>query len=405
MIANKEPSSSPLVGLAFFGFVVIGAMGGASGVLLPSQIAYYHVNTSIIGLLFFTFSTGYVLSAGSAGLFIQKIGQRRYLTWGTAIYLASSFAFSLKPPFTLALVTNLFLGFGMAVIDAGFNALISALPRGTKLLNYLHAFYGVGALLGPLIASAFLAIHWEWNTVYLVWCGLSLLLLIGCIVLLRGQSFSLSVPKTEQYPSRNLVGAVLKLRSVWLAMLFLFLYVGVEASVGNWSYSFLLEDRHQATLLAGWIVSGYWLGLTLGRFLINTIAEHFHMGIEGLVYCCLAGTGMGGLLVWLLPSGQAATLGFCLIGFFLGPLFPSIIAVVPRLVPSDLVPSTIGLLIGVSVVGGGLFPWLIGTLAQYVGIWTLLPSILTLTIFMCANWWATIHHIRVQTPRHVDKTG
>src|SRR2546421_10879611 len=85
MIVHKEPSSFPLVGLAFFGFVLIGAMGGASGVLLPSQIAYYDVNTSIIGLLFFTFSAGYVLSAGSAGLFIQKIGQRWYLTWGTAI--------------------------------------------------------------------------------------------------------------------------------------------------------------------------------------------------------------------------------------------------------------------------------------------------------------------------------
>jgi fucose permease len=395
MIVHKEPSSLSLTGLAFFSFVLIGGMGGASGVLLPSQIAYYHVNTSIIGLLFFTFSTGYVLSAGSTGLFIQKIGQRWYLTWGTAMCLASTFAFSLKPSFTLALVTNLFLGFGTAIIDASFNALISALPRRTKLLNYLHAFYGTGALLGPLVASAFISIHWEWNTVYLVWCGLSLLLLIGCIVLLRSQSSRLSVPQTEQYASSNVVGAVLKLNAVWLGVLFLFLYVGVEVSVGNWSYSFLLKDQHQATLLAGWIVSGYWLGLTLGRFLVNTIAEHFHMGIEGLVYCCLAGTGMGALLIWLLPGTQSDTLGFGLIGFSLGPLFPSIIAVVPRLVPNDLVPSTIGLFIGISVIGGGLFPWLIGTLAQYVGIWTLLPSILALTTFMCTNWWAMTRHLRI----------
>ena len=375
-------------------------MGGASGVLLPSQIAYYHVNTSTIGLLFFTFSTGYVLSAGSSGFFMQKIGQGWYLAWGTAVCLVSTLAFSLKPPFTLALITNLLLGFGTAVIDTGFNTLISSLPRRTKLLNYLHAFYGTGALLGPLIASAFLSIHWEWNTVYLVWCGLSLLQFIGCIILLRAQSFSISVPQNEQYPSKKASGAVFKIGPIWLAILFLFLYVGLETSVGNWSYSFLLEDRHQTILLAGWIVSGYWSCITLGRFLVNTIAKHLHMGIEAIVYCSLVGTGSGGLLVWLLPNGQAAMLGICLIGFFLGPLFASIIVVVPRLVPGYLVASTIGLLLGTSVIGGGLFPWLVGTLAQYVGIWALLPSILVLTTLMYANWWAMIRRMRTQT----DKT-
>jgi fucose permease len=391
----RESSSFPLVGLAFFGFVLIGAMGGASGVLLPSQIAYYHVNTSTIGLLFFALSTGYVLSAGSTGFLIQKLGQHWYLTWGAALCMVSTFAFSLKPPFLLALVTNLFLGFGTAVIDTGFNALISSLPRRTQLLNYLHAFYGTGALLGPLVASAFLFIHWQWNTVYLVWCGLSLLQLIGCFVLLHNQAFSVSIQQNEHNHSRNTLGAVLKIGPVWLAILFLFLYVGVETSVGNWSYSFLLEDRHQATLLAGWIVSAYWLGLTLGRFLVNTIAERFQMSVEAVVYCSLVGTGMGGLLVWLLPGGLAAMLGICLIGFFLGPLFASTIVVIPRLVQSSLVPSTIGLLLGTSVIGGAFFPWLVGTLAQYVGIWTLLPCILTLTILLCINWWAMIRHMRI----------
>ncbi|HEY4034164.1 MAG TPA: MFS transporter [Ktedonobacteraceae bacterium] len=401
---GKESSSFPLVGLAFLGFILIGAMGGASGIVLPSQIAYYHVNTSTIGLLSFTFSTGYVLSAGSTGFFIQKIGQHRYLTCGAAICVMSTFTFSLRPPFSLALLTNLFLGFGTAVIDTGFNALISSLPRRTKLLNYLHAFYGTGALLGPLVASAFLSIHWEWNTVYLVWCGLSLLQLIGCIVLLRAQPFRASVPQNEQYSSKNVLGAVLKIGPVWLAILFLFLYVGLETSVGNWSYSFLLTDRHQTILLAGWIVSGYWSGLTLGRFLVNTIAERFHLGIEAIVYYSLAGTGIGGLLVWLLPGGEAAMLGICLIGFFLGPLFASIIVVVPRLVPSNLVPSTIGLLLGTSVVGGAFFPWLVGTLAQYIGIWILLPSVLVLTTLMCANWWTMIRRMRTQTHGHADKT-
>lgn len=398
MAADKQPSTAPLVGLAFFGFVLIGGLGGALGVLLPSQIAYYHVNKSIIGLLFFTFSIGYLFSAVSAGLLTQKIGQRGYLMGGSAIFLVSTFAFGLRPFFILALATNLFLGFGTAIIDAGFNASLAALPGRTKLLNYLHAFYGTGALLGPLVASALLAMQLEWNTVYLVWCGLSLPLLIGIVVCLRSRSFGVSVDSIEHRHGGSVVVGAFKLGAVRLGMLFLFLYVGIEIGLGNWSYSFLLEERHQGTLFAGWIVSGYWLGLTLGRFIMNTIAERFHLGTTRMVYCCLAGIGIGSLVVWLFPGVQIATLGFFLIGFFLGPIFPSTIAMLPHLIPGRFVPSAIGLIIGVSLLGGALFTWLVGTLAQSVGIGVLLPCTLAVAAVMCSNWWAMTRQLAAPQP-------
>jgi fucose permease len=385
---SNQPSSTPLVALAFFGFVLIGATGAAVGVLLPSQIAYYHVNTAVIGLLFFAFSTGYFLSATSAGLLTQKLGQRWYLTGGAALFLASTFAFALKPPFILALATNLLLGFSAAIIDAGFNAALAVLPRRVNLLNSLHAFFGIGALLGPLVASAMLTMHWEWNVTYLVWCSLSLPLLIGSAIFLRSPSLSINVHQPEPSAAGNVVFIGLKLHTIWLATLFLFLAVGIEVSVGIWSYSFLLEERYLGALLAGWIVSGYWLSLTLGRFLLNRIAKQLHMSMTGMVYSCLAGIGVSTLLIWLLPSTQTSTLGLCLIGLFIGPIFPCAIVLVPYLVPDRLVYSVIGILIGISVLGGACFPWLVGTLAQSIGMWALLPCILALAVTMYLNWWA-----------------
>ncbi|MBV9689603.1 MAG: MFS transporter [Ktedonobacteraceae bacterium] len=398
MTDSNRPSSTPLVVLAFFGFVLIGATGAAVGVLLPSQMVYYHVNTAVIGLLFFAFSTGYFLSASSAGLLIQKLDQCRYLTGGTALFLVSTFAFALKPPFILALATNLLLGFSTAIIDVGFNAALAVLPSRVNLLNSLHAFFGLGALLGPLVASAMLTIHWEWNVTYLVWCSLSLPLLIGSVVSLRSPSLSVSTEQAELSAAGNVVVIGLKLHAVWLAMLFLFLAVGIEVSVGIWSYSFLLSERHLGTLLAGWIVSGYWLSLTLGRFLLNRIAKQLHMSMAGTAYSCLAGIGVSTLLIWLLPSTQATTLGFCLIGFFVGPMFPSTIVLVPYLVPDRLVSSLIGILIGISVLGGACFPWLVGTLAQSIGIWVLLPCILALTTIMYLNWWVMTRQLTTMEP-------
>ena len=76
-----------------------------------------------------------------------------------------------------------------------------------------------------------------------------------------------------------------------------------------------------------------------------------------------------------------------LFGFFLGPLFPTTIAVLPRLTPMHLVPTVIGVLVAFSVVGGAVFPWLAGALAQRVGVWSLLPFTLALTGLLGWCWW------------------
>lgn len=77
------------------------------------------------------------------------------------------------------------------------------------------------------------------------------------------------------------------------------------------------------------------------------------------------------VLAWAVPAGVVAW--FVLLGFFIGPLFPTAMAVVPDLAEARLVSTAIGVLNGVSVVGGAVFPWLAGALAQGAGVWTLMP--------------------------------
>ena len=64
------------IGLAFFGFVLIGLNSGANGVLLPSLSAFYHVGDAVIGLLFLVSSLGYFLSALGSGLLTERLGLR-----------------------------------------------------------------------------------------------------------------------------------------------------------------------------------------------------------------------------------------------------------------------------------------------------------------------------------------
>src|SRR6185437_8439729 len=141
-------------------------------------------------------------------------------------------------------------------------------------------------------------------------------------------------------------------------------------------------------LQAGWIVSGYWLGLTVGRFILNHLAERLRLGLSGLMYSCMGGIVLGIAIIWLIPGDVASAAAFFLIGASLGPIYPSTVGLLPNLVPNHLLSSAMGFLIGLSILGVAFFPWLAGTLAQYTDIWSLLPYTLGLTVVMLALWWA-----------------
>jgi fucose permease len=387
--AKSSPSSrtshAPM-NLAFFGFALIGMNGGANGVLLPSLSAFYHVGDATIGLLFLVSSLGYFLSALSSGLLAERLGLRWLLFLGAITFLLGLLGFGVELPFILLLPSRMLIGLGVGLIETGFNVYVSTQPRHTTLLNYLHAFYGVGALVGPLLASAILALLWGWNIVYILMGALSLPLLLGLSILFSFPHAETPDRIEEKPVSENVLSATLKLPVVWLAGLFLLVYVGIEVSLGNWSYSFLLEARQQGTVSAGWIVSGFWLGLTLGRFIIQPLSERLGFSTKALMYACMLGIAIGLLLIWLVPLGAIAALGFFFIGFSLAPIYPLMVAITPKLVPARLGPSAIGLLVSVSIIGLALFPWVAGILAQGLGIWTLLPYTLVLTIILIGLW-------------------
>ncbi|GCF09528.1 MFS transporter [Dictyobacter arantiisoli] len=378
--------SRPQVSTAFFGFVLIGVTSGAWGVLLPGISAYYGIDKAIAGLFFFASSLGYFLSAISTGWLISKIGQRHYLMLGATIFLLCCLLMVFKPLFFLVLLILLFQGMATGIIETGLNMFITSLPKSIGLLNYLHAFYGAGALVGPLIASTMLALSWSWNSTFFIWTLISLPLLLGLFKLFHDPSAD---PAHEEQRDKGAssLRMVLKLPIVWLATLFLLFYVGVEVSMGNWGYTLLLENRHQSELLAGWIASGYWLGLTLGRFLLNPIAERLHMSMSGLMYSCLVACLLSIGIIWLIPGDIACAAAFILLGIFLGPIYPGIVGLLPSLVPGHMLPNAMGFLVGLSIIGIALFPWLAGALAQYTSIWSLLPYTGVLLIITLIFWW------------------
>src|SRR5215468_1186450 len=227
----------PAIALSFGALIVLGLSGGATGVLIPNQQSDYHIDKSTIGLLFIAFSAGYMLSGLITGLLVRKLGARGQLALGALILALGSLGSALRPPFAVLAVLAVVLAFGTGVLDAGYNAYVAHLPEPTALLNLLHAGYGVGALIGPLVAAFLLNAGFSWRAFYLVLTALGVALAIGSAVLLPGPA-----PAVAGEPTASVVRALAR-PEVWLGTLFLFLYLGLEITIGNWGFSFLTQYR------------------------------------------------------------------------------------------------------------------------------------------------------------------
>jgi fucose permease len=389
MQTETEPQSSKQNGqvtLAFLAFLLIGINSGAFGVLLPDLISFYQLDKSIAGLLFLAGSTGYLLAAFGSGFLVERLGIRRFLILGCLILITGCLVIGFKLAFILILSARLLLGLGAALIETGANFVVASLPRSTVWLNYLHALFGMGALIGPLIATWFLTNNLGWNSLFFLEMILCLPLLIG-VTLFFPSLPSKTVPKDGEVKQGNLMATTLRLKVVWVAAIFLLVYVGVEMCLGGWGYSYLIEIKNFSTTTAGWIISGYWLSLTLGRLIPAKLAEIFGFNNYALISFSLGGTALGIVLILLVPNEIVTALGLWVIGFSLGPVYPTTLAIMAELLPKSLLPTVIGFVASLSILGFAIFPWLAGSIADIWTLSTLIPFNLGLTALMIGVWF------------------
>jgi fucose permease len=410
---DRRQAARGSVLVAYAVFILVGLVTGVGGVLILAQMADYGVDRATIGLTFFTFSAGFVLAGITTGPLLHRFGTRLALLGGGIFFAVAGIGQAIRPAFVVFVFVQVVAGYAIGLLESVLNAHLSTLPRATTLLNRLHAFFGVGALIGPIAAT--------WMLRFTTWPAVLLALtVVGALTMVavwfaypdrRTDPLAVTHEPASAAPDRTAAAArehdraarrgllptVLRQPAVLLGALLLTVYVGLEIGVGNWGVAYLLDARAASDLVAGYTLSLYWLGLTLGRFVISPAAARLGLTTVGMMYTCIIGISAASALVWLVPSTAVAPVGFVLLGFFLGPIFPTTMAVVPSLTEPRLVPTAMGVINAGSVVGGSGLPWLAGALGQGVGAWTLLPFAFTLALLHLLVWWRMVGHMNPQT--------
>jgi len=82
-----------------------------------------------------------------------------------------------------------------------------------------------------------------------------------------GEPVSEITTEITEERSKPSLQKVLKLKAVQLLAFFVLIYVGIEVTIGGWIVTFIIQQRRGGPL-SGYISSGFFGGLTLGRVVL-----------------------------------------------------------------------------------------------------------------------------------------
>jgi fucose permease len=152
-----------------------------------------------------------------------------------------------------------------------------------------------------------------------------------------------------------------------------FVYVGVEAAAGQWSFSLFTLSRDTPVALAGALVSAYWAALTIGRIVFGAVVNR--TGSDRLLRACMLLSVVAAGLIWLnIPI--LSPLALAVLGLSFAPVFPVLIAETPRRLGQAQTANAVGLQVAVAVLGGAALPALLGVLAARASLEVVGPYLL-----------------------------
>jgi len=305
----------------------------------------------ILLLLFF----GVFLSTVIVGPMIDSFGNKSVLTVSAALVTLAFIALAFAHSFGSAVSAAIVLGFGGGGLNTSSNALVADLfpeNRGA-MLNVVGAAYGVGALLIPLLAAVLTGLF-TIPQLLAVAAALAGVCTIFYVVL--------PFPPPREAIGFSLLASVKAIRipGVLLFGLILFCQSGNESSIGGWTSTYL-GSIGANTRIATWILGGYWAGLMAGRIAAAKFLRV--MTKRTLVLGSAIGSLAGSAVMLWAPSIPVVALGAILTGFSFAAIYPTTLALAADRY-ERLAGTIFGLLLAIGLLGGMLFPWILGHIGQ-----------------------------------------
>ncbi|MGQ8364474.1 MFS transporter [Glaciecola sp. 1036] len=358
-------------------FMMFAMTSDSVGEIIKEVKAEFDVSNTQASLLHSLFMVGIAFSGLFLGFLADRFGRKPTLIVGLGLFAVSCYLFLLGGGFNFILGLITLSGLAVGIFKTAALALIGDISRSTKehtsTMNGAEAYFGVGAIIGPLIVAYLIRAGIDWIWLYVIAGALCTLLIVIALFI--------DYPKTHKQANAepiNIRQSVRLLKEPYAIAFSIgaFLYVAAESAIYVWMPSYLMCDASSASdifscysndtnkLLALYAVSIFFSLRAIGRFIGIWLMQRFEWSkvlvwFSFFILVCFIGGLLGGksLAVYLFP----------LTGIFMSVIYPTFNSKGISCFPKAQHGSVAGVILFFTAAGAAAGPLIMGIVTDSNG--------------------------------------
>ncbi|WP_411747345.1 MFS transporter [Psychrobacillus psychrotolerans] len=363
--------------IIYLAFISLGLPDSLLGAAWPVMQGDLGAPLETAGLLFMTIACGTIISSLISGRILKRYGTGKVTFVSVLMTAVALLGFHFAPSIVWIMVCAVPLGLGAGAVDTGLNDYV-AVNYKARHMSWLHCFWGVGATLGPIIMAQFISgdSSSSWRNGYFLIAAIQFALVIILFFTLplwkkvkvkrNDRLLEESDELKDVINEKETNTKPLQTKGVKWALTTFFFYCGVEATVGLWGSSFLVNIKGiSVATAAGWI-SFYYAGITVGRLITGFIT--YKVTNRTLIRWGQL-IALSGAIILVLPLPSAFSfVGFIIVGLGLAPIFPCMLHETPTRFGKKHSQTIMGYQMAFAYTGTTFMPPLLGFMASQMTI-------------------------------------
>ena len=329
-----------IAGLFYSSFLLAATFTIANPVLIEISRSFDE-SAVTTGYIFTFLSLGFLSGAVISGFACKKWQRGRVLGVAFFLQVIGFAAFGLSRNLYIAYSLFLVLGIAAGIINVQINGIIGELSRKNSglLFNLLHMFFGLGALIAPIISSVAIRSGLGWQFAFFVISFFSFINLVGFLFI--------KIPDADDYKAKNYCtledlntseeiyckspsnvfksGSRFDISVFSLLAITMVFSTAAQNGLSFWMPTYLREVRSVSEVVSGWSLSLFWGMLAIGRLLAGILSRRVRLEFIIMV----SGFGAFGSALLAVSTGNPLIYitMFGLAGFFTAVFFPGIISI------------------------------------------------------------------------------
>jgi DHA1 family quinolone resistance protein-like MFS transporter len=343
-------------------FFVFAMTTDAVGVIIPKVVEQFQLSLTEAAAFHYV----PMIFIGLSGLFLgrlaDKVGRKKVILAGLALYTLACVAFAFGDNFMFYLLLLGLCGLSIGLFKTGALALLGDISSNadghTKLMNRVEGFFGLGAIAGPALVGILIAANMAWTQLYLL-AGLI------CAVLLV-LAWRMEYPAYQPQQQTSLWQSLVLVKDKYALgfSLAIACYVATEVAIFVWLPTLLQQYQGDFTTLAAHAITVFFILRTVGRFLAEWLLSRFNWTVllawfGSAIFVCFALSMLGGVdwALWLMP----------LSGLFMSMMYPTLNSKGISCFERHQHGAVAGLILAFTALAAALGPLLMGLVGDLFG--------------------------------------